>query len=72
MRQRVYYRKKRFEETMVDILANESDTFARFAERLLDQFQKLLFFTKHAEVECTNNIAERSLRREKPPMEPPK
>jgi len=62
MQQRVYYRKKRLEEILLDILANGSDTFARFAERLLDRFQKLFFFTKHAEVECTNNIAERSLR----------
>ena len=62
MRQRIYYRKKRLENTLLDILANGSDTFARFAERLLDQFQKLFFFTKNTEVECTNNIAERSLR----------
>ena len=62
MRQRVYYRKKRFENTLLDILGSGSDTFARFAERLLKHFQKLFFFTKHVEVECTNNIAERSLR----------
>ncbi|MCB1075775.1 MAG: IS66 family transposase [Chlamydiia bacterium] len=55
MRQRVYYRKKRLENTLLDILANGSDTFARFAERLLNQFQKLFFFTKNTEVECTNN-----------------
>lgn len=62
MRQRVYYRKKRIENALLDILANGSDTFARFAERLLDQFRKLFLFTRHTEVECTNNIAERSLR----------
>ncbi|MCB9092727.1 MAG: transposase [Halobacteriovoraceae bacterium] len=62
MRQRVYYRRKRLKEILLDVLANGSDTFARFAERLLDQLQKLFFFTKNTEVECTNNIAERSLR----------
>jgi len=62
MRQRVYYRKKRLEKILLDVLGNGSETFARFAERILNQFQKLFFFTKHPEVECTNNIAERSLR----------
>lgn len=62
MRQRIYYRKKRLKEVLYDALANGSDKFSRFAERLLNQFHKLFFFTKDADVECTNNAAERTLR----------
>ena len=42
--------------------ANGSDNFSRFAERLLNQFNKLFLFTRYPEVECTNNAAERTLR----------
>lgn len=58
----VYYRKKRFKKFLIDTVANGSETFSRFAERLLKQFHRLFFFTKNAGIECTNNIAERSLR----------
>lgn len=62
MQQRVYYRKRRFKEILIDILANGSDAFSRFAERMLDKIHKLFLFTKYTEVDCTNNAAERSLR----------
>ncbi|QVL54799.1 MAG: IS66 family transposase [Simkaniaceae bacterium] len=62
MQQRVYYRKGRLNEILIDILANGSDAFSRFAERMLDQIHKLFLFTKYREVDCTNNAAERSLR----------
>ena len=61
-RQRIYYRKKRLKELLYDILANGSDTFSGFADRLLNQFHKLFLFTRYIEVECTNNAAERTLR----------
>ena len=62
MRQHVYYRKGRLKEILEDAHANGSDTFSRFAERLLNQFNKLFLFTRYPEVECTNNAAERTLR----------
>jgi transposase len=63
MRQRVAYRKQRLKNILYDGLANGSETFARFADRLLLQFHKLFLFTRYPEeVECTNNAAERTLR----------
>lgn len=62
MRSRVYYRKQRLKGILEEILANGSDSFSRFAERLLDKFPNLFLFTRYPEVECTNNAAERTLR----------
>jgi hypothetical protein len=45
-----------------DALANGSERFSSFAERLLNQFHKLFLFTRYLEVECTNNAVERTLR----------
>lgn len=62
MQQHIYYRKKRLQEILYDALANGSERFSRFADRLLKDFQKLFLFTRYREVECTNNAAERTLR----------
>jgi len=62
MQIRVWYRKRRLETILYDVMANGSDKMSRFAERLLDRFPKVFLFTKYAEVECTNNPAERTLR----------
>jgi len=62
MQQHVYYRKKRLQEILYDALANGSERFSSFADRLLDHFHRLFLFTRYPEVECTNNIAERTLR----------
>ena len=62
MQSRVGYRKKRLKEILEDAMANGSDKMYRFAERLLDQYQRLFLFTRYKGVEATNNAAERSLR----------
>ena len=62
MQQHVYYRKKRLKEILYDALANGSECFSSFADRLLNHFPKLFLFTRYPEVECTNNAAERTLR----------
>ena len=62
MRERVSYRKSKLKEILYDALANGSDTFSRFADRLLDQYEKLFLFTRYPEVDNTNNAAERTLR----------
>jgi transposase len=62
MQQHVHYRKRRLQEILYDALANGSQSFSNFADRLLNQFHKLFLFTRYPEVECTNNAAERTLR----------
>ncbi len=62
MQQHVHYRKKRLREILYDALANGSEKFSGLADRLLTQFHKLFLFTRYAEVDCTNNAAERTLR----------
>ncbi|MCH9626287.1 MAG: IS66 family transposase ISStau2 [Chlamydiales bacterium] len=62
MRQHVYYHKQRLKEILYDALANGSETFSRFANRLLNHFEKLFLFTRYRELESTNNAAERTLR----------
>lgn len=39
-----------------------SDNLYRFADRLLNHYEKLFLFTRYQGVEATNNAAERSLR----------
>jgi len=39
-----------------------SDSFLGFADRLLDDYEKLFLFTRYPEVESTNNAAKRTLR----------
>ncbi|MEX0962223.1 MAG: transposase [Simkaniaceae bacterium] len=53
MQQHVYYRKKRLQDILYDALANGSEVFSSFADRLLTQFHKLFLFTRYPEVECT-------------------
>lgn len=62
MRSRVYYRKKKLQDVLNDAFANGSNTFSRFADRILNQFHRLFLFTKYPGIECTNNAAERTLR----------
>jgi transposase len=62
MQQYIYYRKKRLREILYDASANGSDCFSSYADRLLNHFHKLFLFTRHPEVECTNNAAGRTLR----------
>jgi len=62
MQARVGYRKKRLENILEDAFANGSDKMSRFAQRLLDRYEKLFLFTRYKGVEATNNAAERSLR----------
>ena len=62
MQQHVYYRKKRLRDILYDALANGSEKFFSFADRLLRQFHKLFLFTRYPDVDCTNNAAERTLR----------
>ena len=62
MRRRVGYRKRQLRETLDDAFANGSESFSRFADRMLDCFEKLFLFTRYHGVDCTNNAAERALR----------
>ncbi|MCP5508121.1 MAG: IS66 family transposase [Chlamydiales bacterium] len=62
MQQRVCYRRKRLKEVLYDTLANGSEKFSRFADRLLNEYNNLFLFTRYPEVDCTNNAAERTLR----------
>jgi len=62
MQQRISYRKKRLKEILCDVIVDGTETFFRFADRLLNQFHKLFLFARYSEVDCTNNAAERTLR----------
>lgn len=62
MRRRIGYRRRSIKQTLEDVVDFGSEKFARFASTLLRNFQKLFLFTRHPEIECTNNTAERSLR----------
>lgn len=62
MQSKVGYRKRRLMHILEDAFANGSDKMSRFAERLLNQYEKLFLFTRYRGVEATNNAAERSLR----------
>jgi len=44
-------------------LAIGSDELAKFCERILDDFNKLWTFAKFSDVDPTNNLAERDLRK---------
>lgn len=62
MQQRVSYRKKRLKDILLDAVLDGSNTLSRFADRLLDHYEKLFLFTRYEGVENTNNAAERTLR----------
>ena len=60
---RLRYSRKRLESYLIDGLASGSDDFGNFCENILDRFDKLWTFTKFNDVEPTNNLAERDLRK---------
>lgn len=60
---RLRYSKKRMEYHLIDGLANCSSDFGSFCENVLDRFERLWTFAKFSDVEPTNNLAERDLRR---------
>lgn len=60
---RLRYSRKRLEGYLIDGLASGSDDFGNFCENILDRFDKLWTFTKFNNVEPTNNLAERDLRK---------
>ena len=63
MSQRLRYRKNKVKELLIDGILYGSKKFSNFTDRLLNQFDRLFFFTNRlGEVDCTNNEAERTLR----------
>ena len=62
--QRLRRCRKRMEELFLDVLVSASKDFGDFCEKLLfDDFEKLWTFRKYQDVEPSNNLAERDLRR---------
>lgn len=55
--------RKRLENHLMSGLAIGSDELAKFCERILDDFNKLWTFAKFSDVDPTNNLAERDLRK---------
>lgn len=55
--------RKRLEYDLVDGLANASDDMAKFCENVLDDFDHLWVFREFTDVDPTNNLAERDLRK---------
>jgi len=55
--------RKRLENHLIDGLASGSDDLANFCENILDRFDKLWTFARFSNVEPTNNLAERDLRK---------
>jgi transposase len=60
---RLRFSRKRLENHLIDGLASGSDDLANFCENILDRFDKLWTFAKFPNVEPTNNLAERDLRK---------
>ncbi len=60
---RLRHSRKRLENYLIDGLASGSDELAKFCENILDHFDKLWTFAKFSEVDPTNNLAERDLRK---------
>jgi transposase len=60
---RFRYQRRRLEEHLIDGLANGSDELSGLCERLLDRFHHLWVFSSFTDVDPTNNLAERDLRR---------
>lgn len=60
---RFRYQKQRLERYLLDGLANGSDELSGLCDRLLDCFSKLWTFSKFTDVDPTNNLAERDLRK---------
>lgn len=60
---RLRHSRKRFENYLIDGLASGSDDLGNFCENILNHFEKLWTFAKFPDVEPTNNLAERDLRK---------
>lgn len=60
---RLRHSRKRLENHLIDGLASGSDGLAKFCENILDHFDKLWTFAKFSDVDPTNNLAERDLRK---------
>jgi transposase len=56
-------RKRRVKYWLEDGLANGSNVLAKICETLLEDFEKLWTFTRFSDMEPTNNMAERDLRK---------
>jgi transposase len=57
------HHKRKVQMWLEDGMANGSDQLYKLSENLLDDFDKLWTFAKSAEMEPTNNMAERDLRK---------
>src|SRR5205085_2629390 len=57
------HQKKRLREHLIDGLANGCDDLSNLCDRLYDEMHKLWTFSKFTDVDPTNNLAERDLRR---------
>jgi transposase len=55
--------RKRLENHLIDGLASGSNDFGNFCENILERFDRLWTFAKFSDVEPTNNLAERDLRK---------
>lgn len=60
---RLRHSRKRLENHLIDGLASGSNDFGDFCENILYQFDRLWTFAKFSDVEPTNNLAERDLRK---------
>lgn len=60
---RFRHQKKRLGEHLIDGLANGSDDLSGLCDRLHNEMHKLWTFSEHTNVDPTNNLAERDLRR---------
>jgi transposase len=57
------YQKKRLGELLIDGLANGTDELSRLCDRLYEEMHKIWTFSNFTNVDPTNNLAERDLRR---------
>jgi transposase len=60
---RFRHQKKRLGEYLIDGLANGTDDLSSLCDRLYDEMHKLWTFSKFTNVDPTNNLAERDLRK---------
>lgn len=60
---RFRHQKKRLGEHLIDGLANGTDALSALCDRLYDEMHKIWMFSKFTNVDPTNNLAERDLRR---------
>ena len=60
---RLRYSRKRLENYLIDCLASGTEELAKFSEKILDKFESLWKFAKFSDVDPTNNLAERDLRK---------